>query len=1003
MNNIPSKYKQLGFSKVGEKKKCKNCNGDKWMMLMKDGGNFNVIYGDNTNNTGYLDKAPTSDNPYNVIPSGNITMEGVSKDVLAVKLDDKGQPIGMKFMKPDEDHKFEANSVMEIPKYQMGVYNAQYPMGGGDYYGTSPYVQQMLSPQNTVPMGEIETKQPTAGGIQNETQQPTEQTTQSSTPIMSKEEIERDAMQMEQDADIAEQESFFKENKAQFDKNQKNVINVEKDKVKDNNGQVFNPYGGVDIPTAAFTLGQSIENKDTLGTVGSSLKLVAGLGRNISSGLGQANLSREAMEEKARKDKESKIGEGVTMQKGGEYNNLTYDDIRKIDTISGVNFTSEAANNLFEKVPQNTEKNGMGASDLNLGKYGEVGYLQTTSNNDKMATIQNTEKYPYTRDSMEDMYKDIQKMNPNKEIKLDYKNFKGGGEFTDAELLTGEYITGVDQDNRAQMEGINSEVEAGEYYQTNQGDIAEVVGEKHSKEGEKMTMKEGDKVLTDFTKIGGDVAKYVSQKYDLDVKAKHTYSDVLDNFRKKIGLNKLVEQEESIIEKLDAQKNIKDRTTRDFNEKFLQQKLAEIQKKKEPIEEIRKVIYEDLFNIQESKTKTKDKEVEEMKNGGEYPKYQEGVDTDPLKAGKNENESGDISKTQKITDAEKSLAGVVTGENYVEYIAELMEQFPDYILENFDIVQGQDKIEDFVPKEGLDYKTAFGNIQNSIQGRYEDLIKEINASDLSKEEKEAALAKVNSEKFNDKEIAKKPDSILGGFTATRKNFKLSDFEKKATEKNDGDKIVTNGQKTETPSEDNTQKDSAYLIPDNYPIPPTGLEAHLKNTRRFDRLIAQQIDPEPFLENLRQEESSALQSLEGLSPNVAAAAAANISSNTQRNANEILNQIESQNLQARQNTDQVNTQTQRMEENARVQDNLSYEERQLTAKAKTDNDIRNYFNNSQLVNKQNFKDIQDLNLTNSLYDDIGFNGNGFYRKTQDKDTIKKLEDLINKRLKEQDNA
>lgn len=59
--------------------------------------------------------------------------------------------------------------------------------------------------------------------------------------------------------------------------------------------QFFNPYGAVDIPTAAMTLGSSIESKNALGIVGSGLKLATGLGRNIMGGIGTQRRNDQVM------------------------------------------------------------------------------------------------------------------------------------------------------------------------------------------------------------------------------------------------------------------------------------------------------------------------------------------------------------------------------------------------------------------------------------------------------------------------------------------------------------------------------------------------------------------------------------------------------------------------------------------------------------------------------------------------------------------------------------
>jgi len=76
-------------------------------------------------------------------------------------------------------------------------------------------------------------------------------------------------------------------------------------RTREENLQFFNPYGGVDIPTSAYLLGQGIESGDTLGIATSGLKLATGLGRNLMSGMGQARRRNYVMQDFQEKAKEA--------------------------------------------------------------------------------------------------------------------------------------------------------------------------------------------------------------------------------------------------------------------------------------------------------------------------------------------------------------------------------------------------------------------------------------------------------------------------------------------------------------------------------------------------------------------------------------------------------------------------------------------------------------------------------------------------------------------------
>lgn len=80
-------------------------------------GDFETGSANIVNNTGYLPQYNTSNNPYNIIPSNNLTMDGVPHDVMAYP--NVGQPVlmkqnGGKYIFPNADY------VTEIPMYQQG-------------------------------------------------------------------------------------------------------------------------------------------------------------------------------------------------------------------------------------------------------------------------------------------------------------------------------------------------------------------------------------------------------------------------------------------------------------------------------------------------------------------------------------------------------------------------------------------------------------------------------------------------------------------------------------------------------------------------------------------------------------------------------------------------------------------------------------------------------------------------------------------------------------------
>lgn len=1171
----------------------------------------------NINKTGYKKGTPTEDNTYNVIPSGDITMEGVEKELLAMKRDKDGNIIGFEFMKPNKNYNFKnTESVVEIPKYQLGNMNQFSPPVDQSLQGFQaqyPYLNEQQPNQNLDNL--FQTNLTTENTALNY-QFPTGSLSIQTNPITG-EEVKVP------ESNISELE-LRKRNQTQF----------------------FNPYGGVDIPTAASKLGENIGNNNTLGTIGSGLKLASGLARNIFGAMGRQNRENQVMQNYLDEQKQDFNRLEYIGKKGGYYqeggSNLKKEDFDILNQSlrnqgATFDFTEDKLNELFEKVERTPAPQ---VPDVNLGKYSDIGYFDIIQNRPDSVQLQNTSKSPHTQETINQVLKQLRELNPGRSVNVSFQQggsidqiigndfeqqlleslskqsqngntnetslnlgeygnlgyfdvLENEGKYTlrntennpqnaesikqqlrkirqinpdvditfkynpklqqggnideilrifeeekiinkidqpkefnlgkykdlnyfdvdtmdgkyvikntennpqnaqgfkeqleqlrkenpnaiivqkylpklqkggsiDEELLTGEYITGLPE-GKEQM--ANGEVESGEYYQTNQGDIAEVKGKKHSQGGELMMMEKGDRVLTDHTKLGAKHAKMIRDDYDLDIKASHTYSDVLDKFRSKMGLNKLVDEEEKLIEKLQKEQEKDDSQSKKLNINYLSDKINEITKKKEPIEEARKVLYNRLFDLQEGEKEEElkkefksggiqkmameygigeDKAYEmfkQFKKGGYYA--QEGLDTDKKKV---ETEVvGGVNPYDIESDFvnQSRGEGIFFGKANAQRLEALEENFPLLVQQTFDIKRDdQGNIIDASLKEGQ----SVLNFQKAVDANYQALINDAERlGDPSRVE--AFKDKVLSERFNTQLVARDFDDKIGNFTSSRPNFgfrsvtpedlkKLQDkgittykqlvddsgnirddidltpeskklLEKFKGSESDfllGDKEVIAGSPESTKSLeriDNIIKDEKVdkrvlnvpLLPDQYPLQPGSLEPHLKVERIFDRTEAQQIDPEPFLEQIFQQQSVANRQLEGLSPSMKAAAQANITANTQKNINDVMLKIEGANQQARQQSNFRNSDIQRMEENARGQDALNYEKRQLLAKSIYDQNINNYFKKLQDTNVRNFKEVQNLNFDNAMFDDIQYQGDGTFSVSEAPDFKSQIDALF----------
>jgi hypothetical protein len=72
----------------------------------------------NISRTGYKKNSKDKNKPYNVIPSGDITMKDVEFEVLGI--DNYGNK---KLMKPGKDYTFPGDIVLEVPMKKQNLYN----------------------------------------------------------------------------------------------------------------------------------------------------------------------------------------------------------------------------------------------------------------------------------------------------------------------------------------------------------------------------------------------------------------------------------------------------------------------------------------------------------------------------------------------------------------------------------------------------------------------------------------------------------------------------------------------------------------------------------------------------------------------------------------------------------------------------------------------------------------------------------------------------------------
>lgn len=187
-----------------------------------------------------------------------------------------------------------------------------------------------------------------------------------------------------------------------------------------------------------------------------------------------------------------------------------------------------------------------------------------------------------------------------------------GGKLSFAEKMTGEYEQGLPENKEGQAV---VEVEQGEHILQPDGTTSEVVGNKHSKGGAKLSadqIQDGSIVISDHLKIKKDDTKYFKEKYDIKVSTKDTYATVIDKIKKNIGIEKVTQEQEDVFKKIEKEeKNTKDVTTKNLNLEYLSKKVKELEEEKAAIEPQRLEAMQDVYGRQEA-SKPQEEQAQEQ-------------------------------------------------------------------------------------------------------------------------------------------------------------------------------------------------------------------------------------------------------------------------------------------------------------------------------------------------------------------------------------------------------
>jgi len=610
-----------------------------------------------------------------------------------------------------------------------------------------------------------------------------------------------------------------------------------------------------------------------------------------------------------------------------------------------------------------------------------------------------------------------------------------GGEMSMEEALVGENVTGIDQS----MYNIpaNAELEAGEYLQQPNGDVQKIQGKKHASGGEKMQLQNGTKVISDYLTLGAKNAKYYSKEYGIKVSAKDTYAKVVDKYTTKLGINKMNKEEESIIKKLkQEQEDTKDENTLMLNTDFLSRKLNDIEKKKAPLENLRTMMVDDVFNKQEM-SKPKSERAESV--GGAQQSFKKGggfIDDSQVKAlckkydipyekglqlmqqyskGGTEIDTYNKGGKKKYSSMSKYQPGGVYRPDQIEMLKKWERDarsrgFQGKLDYSGDIGAEAGKLQKFmsqnfpevVERYFTDEKRPLtAKAMDMLKSSNPDIFKNLNlpekgSAEYTFEEKELIKSKLKEdgllttdfllEQFNDNMWDfRRPD--FGLASDNIKSVGLQELDTDISETQITPQVTPEASTLEeeedpvdmgyrTEAEIKYRNPMAFLaLPDQNPMFPSSRQYHNQFENSLGRIDPSEVTAQSAINRINEQADMAYDAAyrQGDASSVLAQSA--ISNNAMSQAVQAETQANAMNADLENKAELVNIGKADQEGMLNNREAKESQRLNMIAGAKTEEDIRNYYDTLTDIQVSNYNTINKMNQINQLYDNFYIDANG----------------------------
>lgn len=192
-----------------------------------------------------------------------------------------------------------------------------------------------------------------------------------------------------------------------------------------------------------------------------------------------------------------------------------------------------------------------------------------------------------------------------------------------------------------------------------------------------------------------------------------------------------------------------------------------------------------------------------------------------------------------------------------------------------------------------------------------------------------------------------------------------------------DKPVVGTTNEESKDKVSNNRTAIPMFPNVEGMSPSAMLIPRTDQVTFNRIKPTTITPEVAIASANNQSNFAIEQAYLNNPNIAAFASANLLGTTQQSANQAINQADTYNAQAVDKANLYNTQVGDKEQLMNIELANNFERRLFTSLGNQESDWNRFFTQNQLQNKQNWMDVNNLNLNNAMFPNYQSDGTNVY--------------------------